>query len=223
MSKQAQRLWPRFRMRPRGVRLSFGKPSPTSRQSSTLLKNGKSFSTKSPHGESAGFWAASEVTKARKARQAGNFMAGQQRTRPRVSVCQRTMARDLLCNAMHERKLPIAASGWCPRMRDSVVECGGKRSATPLSSARRHSSSGEHSIAARKRCRRCKALPLHLCHRTPRRSREKPRLPHVPTSTHAPPARFFLTSHLSLAHAGRGGRRTGCIKGQKSLFECSCQ
>jgi hypothetical protein len=52
--------------------------------------------------------------------------------------------------------------------RASVVECGWKRSATPISSAEQRSLASHHSSGARKRCRRCK-VPLHLCHRTPRR------------------------------------------------------
>src|SRR5690606_31773130 len=52
VSNAARRSWPRSRMRPRGVRLSAGQPSPVDRASSTEEMNGKPGSTKSAHGES---------------------------------------------------------------------------------------------------------------------------------------------------------------------------
>src|ERR1051326_3177177 len=50
-SKHAQHRWPRFRMKPRGVRLLTGQPAPRLRASSTDEKNGKFVSTKLAHGE----------------------------------------------------------------------------------------------------------------------------------------------------------------------------
>src|ERR1043166_1604879 len=47
-SKHAQRPLPRFRTRPRGVKLSLGNPRPSLRASNVEEKNGKFVSTKSP-------------------------------------------------------------------------------------------------------------------------------------------------------------------------------
>src|SRR6266566_3510644 len=47
VSKHAQHSWPKFRIMPRGVRLSAGSPRPVVRASSTEEKNGKSASTNS--------------------------------------------------------------------------------------------------------------------------------------------------------------------------------
>src|SRR6266566_340370 len=49
VSKHAQQSWPKFRIMPRGVRLSAGSPRPVVRASSTEEKNGKSASTNSAH------------------------------------------------------------------------------------------------------------------------------------------------------------------------------
>ncbi len=61
----------------------------------------------------------------------------------------------------------LAAASW-----SAVASLG----ATPLSSAGWRSSASAHTSRARQRCRRCN-VPLHLCHRTPQRSRARSRKP----------------------------------------------
>src|SRR6266516_4717986 len=58
VSKQAQQSLPRFRMIPRGVRLSAGNSWPSFRASNTEEKNGKLVSTKSAQGACGGGFAA---------------------------------------------------------------------------------------------------------------------------------------------------------------------
>src|SRR5882672_4327114 len=55
VSKHAQQSFPRFRMRPRGVRLFVGQSFPRSRASRTEEKKGKSGSTNGAHGSGDSF------------------------------------------------------------------------------------------------------------------------------------------------------------------------
>src|SRR5687767_4890026 len=92
VSKQAQRLLPRFRMRPRGVRLSLGKSLPTSRASSTEEKKGKFGSTHSAH-----LWPleASVATSSSLGLDLGNLSSAASEQAMRLKVRSSVKARDM--------------------------------------------------------------------------------------------------------------------------------